>query len=169
MRLKLKLFHDIFDRSVQPLEELEYVAEEENTSDAWHNVGIAFFQKLKFHLAVRAFSNALERHPDHLDARFYRGVTQVIMGKFQPAIDDFNWVLEQQPDHFAALYNRGRLFARLGQYEQAIEDFEQAESLDPRQARKLKVPRALRIVMRRAEGREPTLFERIQDWLDRNL
>lgn len=169
MRLKLKLFHDIFDRSVQPLEELEYVAEEEDTANAWYKVGIALFQKLKFHVAVRAFDKAIERRPDWTEARFCRGVAQVIMGKFDPAIEDFTAVLHDQPNHFAALYNRGRLYARLKQHEEAIADLERSIEVDSRQARKLKVPRAIRIISRREEGRDPNVIDHVRDFLDQHL
>lgn len=169
MRLKLKLFHDIFDRTVQPLEELEYVAEEEDTADAWNMLGIALFQKFKFHLAVNAFSKAIERRSEFMEARFNRAVSQVIMGKFELAIEDFTAVLKEQPDHFGALYNRGRLYARLRQHEEAVADFERAMEADSRQARTLNVPRAIRIVSRREEGRDPTVIDRVRDWLDQRL
>lgn len=164
--MQLKLFHDIFDQSLQPLEELEYEAEEAGSADAWHKVGMGLFQKFQFHLAVDAFGKALQHDPDHVRARFHRGVSQVIMGKFEPAIDDFTRVLQVEPDHFGALYNRGRLLARLRRHQEALTDFERATAIDGQQAAKLNVPRVIRTVQRRLEGRRPSLSERFRDWLD---
>lgn len=159
--MKLKLFHDIFDRQLRPFEELEYLAETENTAERWHELGMAYFQRLKFHLAVEAFDRALHLDPQNLEARFHRGVALSIMGKFGQAIQDFSEVLRHRPNHFAALYNRGRLLARLRRYEEAIADFRRAVDLDPARARELKVPAAIRTMQRRLQGRPERWWDRL--------
>ncbi|MDQ7030957.1 MAG: tetratricopeptide repeat protein [Ardenticatenia bacterium] len=162
--MKLKLFHDIFDRRLRPLEELEYLAQEEPSADRWHQVGMAYFQRLQFHLALEAFNRVLQAMPHHVEARFHRGITLSIMGKFDQAIDDFSATLRQEPDHFPALYNRGRLLARLGRHEEALGDFRRALEVNWFQARTLGLPKAVRELERRA-GRSMSWWTRLWRWI----
>gem|GEM_PF-1377352 len=162
--MKLKLFHDIFDRHLRPLEELEYLAEEEGSATRWHQVGMAHFQRLKFHRALEAFDRALHADPDHVEARFHRGITLSIMGKFDQAIEDFSAVLEQEPAHFPALYNRGRLLARLGRHAEALRDFQHALEVNRSQARTLGLPKAVRELERRV-GRPVSWWDRLRRWV----
>ncbi len=165
--MKLKLFHDIFDRRVRPLETLEYLAETEGAAEHWHELGMAYFQRLKFHLAAEAFDRALQLAPQNPEVHFHRGITLSIMGKFGQAIEDFSEVLRHQPNHFAALYNRGRLLARLRRYEEAIADFRRAMQLDPTRAKELNVPTAVRTMQRRLEGRPERWWDRLRDLVNR--
>lgn len=165
--LELKLYHDIFDRPLPPLEQLEYQAEQRPNAHVLHQLGLALFQKLEFSQAVDYFSEAIELDPEAWEPRLHRGLALVIMGKFEPAIADFSVVLANQPQQFEALYNRGRVYSRLRENDKALADLEAAARLDPRAARRLRVPQVLRALRRRQSGRDTTVLDHLVDWLDR--
>lgn len=163
--LKMKLYHDIFDRELPPLEEVEHLAQEAPSAEHWHMLGMVQFQKLIFHQAEVSFTEALaleataERH-------FHRGVTRVIMGKFGDALDDFEAVLRFEPEHFGAHYNRGRLLARLRRYDEALEALETAQRLNRAQANRLQVGRAMRTIRRLRDGdTRESFFDRLRGLL----
>jgi len=166
MIVKLKLYHDIFDRTLPPLEQLEYQAEQNADARIRHHLGLALFQKLQFSQAVEQLSLAIQLDPAAWEPRLHRGLALVIMGQFEPAIDDFSAVLASQPNQFEALYNRGRVYARLRRDEEAIADFEAAFNQDPSTARRLRVPQVIRSLRRRQSGRKATPLDRFLDWID---
>lgn len=167
--LKLKLYHDIFNRTLPPLEQLEYQAEQVSDPEVVHRLGMAHFQKLQFSQAAVQFSRAIELNPGAWEPRLHRGLTRVIMGQFEPAIADFSAVLAQEPAQFEALYNRGRILARLRRDGEAIADFQVVQRLDWRRARRLRVPKAVRGLRRRQRGRAPNPLDRFVDWVDDKL
>lgn len=164
--LELKLHHDIFDRTVPPLEQLEYQAEQRPDARVFHLLGLALFQKLQFGQAVDEFSRAIELDSTAWEPRLHRGLALVIMGRFGPAIADFSAVLASRPKQFEALYNRGRVYARLRRDAEAIADLAAAMEVDPRTARRLHVPQVLRALRRRQSSQQPTSLDRLLDWID---
>lgn len=155
--LKMKLYHDIFDRQLPPLEEVEHWAHETPSAEHWHMLGMAQFQKLIFHQAEVSFSEAIVLEAN-AERHFHRGVTRVIMGKFGPALDDFDAALQFDPEHFGAHYNRGRVLARLRRYDEALEALETAQRLNRAQADRLKVGQAMRTIRRLRDGDSSTSF-----------
>lgn len=165
--LELKLYHDIFDRTLPPLEQLEFQAERRPDAEIFHMLGLAFFQKLQFSQAVTQFSRAIELDSKAWEPRLHRGLALVIMGQFEPALADFSAVLDSQPEQFEALYNRGRVYSRLRDDARAIADLEAAVRLDPREARRLRVPEVLRVLRRRQSGQRATVLDHLLNWIDR--
>ncbi len=162
--LKMKLYHDIFDRQLPPLEEVEHWAHETPSAEQWHVLGMAQFQKLIFHQAEISFSEAIALEAN-AERHFHRGVTRVIMGKFRLALDDFDTVLQFDPEHFGAHYNRGRLLARLRRYDEALEALETAQRLNRAQADRLKVGQAMRTLRRLQKGGNSDSFlDRLRGW-----
>lgn len=164
--MKLKLYHDIFDRQLPPLEQAEFVAEQQDDAASWHRVGLARFQKLHFSEAVAAFDEALRRDPAAWPIALDRAMGLTIMGKFREALADLDQVLQAAPHHFGAHYNRGRLLARLNENEAALAALQTAARLDQGLALALRVPQAIRTLSRRLAGRPATPFDYLRDWLD---
>jgi tetratricopeptide (TPR) repeat protein len=166
LTLKLKLYHDIFDRQLPPLEQVEYLAEQGVDASYWHQLGMVRFQKLQFSEAVEAFTRAIALEAGPCEPYFHRAMALTIMGKFRDAIHDLTYVLSVRPDDFAALYNRGRLHIRLRQDQEALTDFLAAQRLDRRKAIALRVPQAIRTLRRRLKGRQTNWLDQFRDWLD---
>jgi len=67
--------------------------------------------------AIDAFTIAISKKPDFIEARFNRGLANGTLGHFEEALDDFNHILELKPDHQQARLFRGRALQMLGRQE----------------------------------------------------
>ena len=65
--------------------------------------------------AIKEFSEALEKNPEHFMARLGLATTYMQMEKYMKALQEFNLVVEQAPELAAAFANRGILYDRLGE------------------------------------------------------
>ena len=81
--------------------------------------------------AVKEFSEALQKNPDHAMARLGLAITYMQTGKDIEALQEFNLVIEIKPELAAAFANRGILYDRLGEHKKALADYRKALELDP--------------------------------------
>jgi len=81
--------------------------------------------------AVKEFSEALGKNPDHPMARLGLALTYMQTGKDAEALQEFNLVIEKNPELAAAFADRGILYDRLGEHKKALADYKKSLELDP--------------------------------------
>jgi tetratricopeptide (TPR) repeat protein len=115
--------------------------------------------------AVKEFSNALKKNPDHVNAHLGLAITYLQTNKSDEALAEFNRVIELVPEMAPAYANRGILYDRLGEYEKALADYRKALALDPEI---LEGPGFLWRFMRNIDEKPPTIQQRA-DYLEAEL
>ena len=81
--------------------------------------------------AIKEFTEALAKNPEHSLARLGLAITYMQTEKYMRALQEFNLVVDQAPDLAAAFANRGILYDRLGEHRNALSDYKKALELDP--------------------------------------
>jgi tetratricopeptide (TPR) repeat protein len=80
--------------------------------------------------AVKEFSEALGKNPEHAMARLGLAVTYMQIGKDNEAMQEFNLVIEKNPELAPAYADRGILYDRMGDQQKALADYKKAIELD---------------------------------------
>ena len=80
--------------------------------------------------AVKEFSEALEKNPDHALARLGLATTYMQMGREKEALQEFNLVIANNPKMAPAYADRGILYDRMGEYSKALADYNKSLELD---------------------------------------
>ena len=111
----------------------------------------------QYEAAVKEFSEALRKNPDHAMARLGLAVTYMQMKKNTEAMAEFDRVIAQEPDLAVAYADRGILNDRLGNYQEALADYKKAIALDEEI---LKGPGWLWRFMRNIDEKPPTIKDR---------
>jgi tetratricopeptide (TPR) repeat protein len=126
------------------------VGSEENPGD--YNVKKANYRLEDGQLdeALKEFSTALEKNPDHAMAHFGLAITYMQMNKNQEALAEFNRTIALAPDI---------------EYEKALADYRKALAMDPEL---LKGPGFLWRFMRNIDEKPPTIQQRA-DYLEAEL
>ena len=107
--------------------------------------------------AVKEFSEALGKNPEHAMARLGLALTYMQMGRESEAIQEFNLVVELNPELAAAYADRGILYDQIGEHEKALADYRKAIELDEEI---LEGPGWLWRFMRNIDEKPPTIKER---------
>jgi len=107
--------------------------------------------------AVKEFSEALGKNPDHAMARLGLAVTYMQTEKTDLALQEFNLVIENNPDLAPAYADRGILYDRMGEHKKALADYRKAIELDEEI---LEGPGWLWRFMRNIDEKPPTIKER---------
>jgi Tfp pilus assembly protein PilF len=107
--------------------------------------------------AVKEFSEALGKNPDHAMARLGLALTYMQMGEASLAMQEFNLVIENNPDLAPAYADRGILHDRMGEHKKALADYKKAIELDEEI---LEGPGWLWRFMRNIDEKPPTIKER---------
>jgi len=141
------------------------VGTEENLGDYNTKKGNYRLEDGQFDEAVKEFSIALEKDPDHVMAHLGMAITYMQTNKSAAALAELNRVIELAPEMAAAYANRGILYDRLGEYEKALADYRKALALDPEI---LEGPGFLWRFMRNIEEKPPTIEQRA-DYLEAEL
>jgi tetratricopeptide (TPR) repeat protein len=141
------------------------VGTEENPGDYNTKKGNYRLEDGQFDEAVKEFSIALEKDPDHVMAHLGMAITHMQTNKSAAALAELNRVIELAPEMAAAYANRGILYDRLGEYQKALADYRKALALDPEI---LEGPGFLWRFMRNIEEKPPTIEQRA-DYLEAEL
>ena len=132
---------------------------EKNPGDYNVRKGNYRLEDAQYEEAVKEFSEALEKNPEHAMARLGLAVTYMQTGKDFEALQEFNLVLKINPELAAAFANRGVLYDRLGEYKKALADYRKALELDPEI---LEGPGFLWRFMRNIDEKPPTIQNRAE-------
>ena len=107
--------------------------------------------------AVKEFSEALEKNPDHIGAHLGLAIAYMQMNRTDEALAKFDRTIELAPDMAAAYADRGILYDRIGRYPEALADYKKALSLD---AEILDGPGWLWRFMRNIDEKPPAVADR---------
>ncbi|KAJ8353542.1 hypothetical protein SKAU_G00211090 [Synaphobranchus kaupii] len=81
-------------------------------SDALLTYSLHHVHTSSWALALKYLSQLLEQEPHHAQARTYRGMVYVKLGKLQEAVGDFTLALHLDPNNWQAFYHRGCLLRK---------------------------------------------------------
>ncbi|MBW2465989.1 MAG: tetratricopeptide repeat protein [Deltaproteobacteria bacterium] len=109
--------------------------------------------------AVKEFSEALGKNPEHTLAHLGLGLTYMQMGKNQEALKELNTVIKLNPDMAAAFADRGILYDRMGEHRMALADYKKAIEMDPKL---LEGPGWLWRFLRNIDEKPPTIKDRAE-------
>jgi tetratricopeptide (TPR) repeat protein len=107
--------------------------------------------------AVKEFSEALGKNPEHAMARLGLAVTYMQLDKEEEAMQEFNLVIENNPELAPAYADRGILYDRMGEHRKALADYKKAIELDEEI---LEGPGWLWRFMRNIDEKPPTIKDR---------
>jgi len=133
------------------------VGVEKNPGDYNARTGNYRLEDGQYEEAVKEFSEALEKNPEHAMARLGLAVTYMQMDKDKEAMQEFNLVIEKNPELAPAYADRGILYDRMGEYAKALADYKKALELDPKI---LEGPGWLWRFMRNIDEKPPTIRDR---------
>ena len=88
----------------------------------------------EYSLAIDAFDQVLEMHPDDYQALYGRGGAFVRLEKPRPAIQDFNDAIRIKPEHFESYIKRAEAHAVLRDFASGIDDCSKAIEIAPNDA-----------------------------------
>jgi len=95
------------------------------------NLGIAYLYQGKLKEAERAFLEAINIHPQHVEAYSNLGLTYSKQNKFMEAENSYLKALEIEPNRIEALTNLAYLYLRAGKVSEAEERFLRASEIEP--------------------------------------
>jgi len=107
--------------------------------------------------ALKEFSEAIEKNPEHSMAHLGLAITYMQTEKYMKALQEFNLVIARAPELAAAYANRGILYDRLGEHRKALADYKKSLELDPEI---LEGPGFLWRFMRNIDEKPPTIKDR---------
>ena len=141
------------------------VGVEENPGDYNVRTGNYRLEDGQYDAAVKEFSEALGKNPDHAMARLGLALTFMQTEKDSEALQEFNLVIENNPELAPAYADRGILYDRMGEHRKALADYRKALELDKEI---LEGPGFLWRFMRNIDEKPPTIKDRA-DYLEAEL
>lgn len=106
------------------------VGSETNPGDYQVKKGNYRLEDGQYDEAVKEFSLALEKNPDHVYAHLGLAITYMQMERYKEAEAEFNRTIKLAPEMAVAYADRGILYDRTEQYQLALSDYKQALALD---------------------------------------
>ena len=85
----------------------------------------------KYEAADSALNAALRVHPDNLEAKFYRGISQFEEGRFSNALADLQPLAKAHPNEPYVHFYLGSVYEKDGAPAKALEEYQQCANVDP--------------------------------------
>jgi len=82
-------------------------------------------------LAVRTFTEVIQRRPDFAEGWNKRATVYYLMGEYQKSLADCDEVMKRNPYHFGALSGYGMIYLQLDQPAKALDYFQRAQKVNP--------------------------------------
>ena len=98
---------------------------------AFHNRGLARYNKGDYDGALQDYTEAIRLKPDYADAFYSRGLARYNKGDYDGALQDYTEAIRLKPDYADALYSRGLARYKKGDYYSALQDYTEAIRLKP--------------------------------------
>jgi Tfp pilus assembly protein PilF len=133
------------------------VGSETNPGDYQIKKGNYRLEDGQYDEAVKEFSLALEKDPDHIYAHLGLAITYMQMERYEEAEAEFNTTIELAPEMAVAYADRGILYDRTEQYQLALSDYKKALALD---SEILEGPGWLWRYMRNVDKKPPGIADR---------
>ncbi|RMF83668.1 MAG: tetratricopeptide repeat protein [Nitrospinota bacterium] len=99
---------------------------------AYHNLGVAYYQKGLLEMAASYFQKALRFQPDFPYANYYLGRIYLQTGRLAEAIQEFNAAIQRDPTYVPAYYQLGLAYYKQGERQKAEKVFRKVMVLAPR-------------------------------------
>ncbi|MFP4248082.1 MAG: tetratricopeptide repeat protein [Armatimonadota bacterium] len=80
--------------------------------------------------AMELYSQILDEDPEHAEALWGMGLSQMNIGEFDEALEKINQAAEIEPDNQLYLLDAGKHYTMLGMYDEAKPYFERVIELD---------------------------------------
>jgi tetratricopeptide (TPR) repeat protein len=93
--------------------------------------GVEAMQAGNYPLALKAFSEVIERKPDFAEGWNKRATTYFLAGDYERSIADCHEVLKRNPRHFGALSGLGQIYMQQERYREALDWFRRALDVNP--------------------------------------
>lgn len=103
-------------------------------SDAWGQLGLAFYRLKNYRAAENAYLKAAEYNPSNATALSNLGSLYFELKKYTAAKNSLKRAVNVNPNHLDAIYNYASTLGTLGEFNAAITYFQKAIDLDPNNA-----------------------------------
>jgi len=100
-------------------------------SDAWGQLGLAFYRLKNYRAAENAYLKAAEYNPSNATALSNLGSMYFELKKYDAARNSLQRAVSVNPNHLDAIYNYASTLGTLGEFNRAITYFKKAIALDP--------------------------------------
>lgn len=101
-------------------------------ANAYINRGVIYFRQGKYDLAIRDYTEVIDRiAPKKAAAYVNRGIAHSTQKDHQKAIADYNEAIKIEPENIDAYVNRGIAHSSMANHERAIEDYRKAIAINP--------------------------------------
>jgi CelD/BcsL family acetyltransferase involved in cellulose biosynthesis len=107
------------------------LADNPNSYDAAHQLGILFLQRGEAKAAEAEIRRALEIRPEAASAHCNYGNVLAAVRNFEGAIAAYDQAVDLEPRHAIAFNNRGNALRRAGRLDEALSSYERAIALQP--------------------------------------
>lgn len=100
-------------------------------SDAFYNLGVAYYHTKRFQESIEAYKKAIELNPK--ESEFYLGLGLVYdeIGEYHKALEFLHQAHNLEPKKFDILYNMGVVYGNIGELDKAIEIYSKAIETNP--------------------------------------
>jgi uncharacterized protein (TIGR03032 family) len=125
---------NLYQQQAQPTVAIRYyqqALQHQPNATTWCNLGVALQTIGEIEQAQRAFQQALELDPNHLEAHNGLGAVYAKQEAATPAIQHYQQALTIQPNYLPALINLGHINLRLEKYSEAEAIYRQVLQLQP--------------------------------------
>ncbi len=114
-----------FEKRWQPERAAEYyrraIEKEPNHTEALYRVGLYYYKTAQFQMALESLTTAVDLNEDFSDARYYRGLTCLMLGDEVQAEKDLQMVRRRMPYRGPAYYLLSQMSMKKGDYHEALE------------------------------------------------
>jgi len=100
-------------------------------AQTYYGLGLAYYHKGQYDLAIAAFQNSTQVNPDHFEAQSMLAFCYLQKKQYDVAIENFKRAISIKQDDFAPYIGLGVAYHQTGQYELAIAAFQKALELKP--------------------------------------
>ena len=102
-----------------------------DNANALHFLGIIYYRRKQYDLAISYIKKALFLQPNYFDAYNNLGIVLQEIGQFDEAITYYQQAIQVNPDSYLPYYNLGNLFREKKQIEKAINYYRKALQANP--------------------------------------
>ena len=123
-----------FDAAAQTFANILEQHGDADNGDVRVNLAIATLNRQKegdSDAALKLIDEVLAKHPDHLRARYVKGLLQLNAAQPAEALEHFRFVAEKDPRDPYAAYYVGQCLAGAGKHAEALDWYAKASSIDP--------------------------------------